>query len=103
MLIPPVNNDYTLVALYIPWAMLLTVLSRNGSTVPLWPATVLMVCCAVIFTSQAFLKIGFFFNLNSVMKISALSVILIVSVSYPLPDANFDTGLRGNAPLAPAL
>jgi len=48
ILLPPISYDYTLLNLYLPWALLvLLALESRGRTVP--GLTAAMVCCAVVF------------------------------------------------------
>jgi hypothetical protein len=83
--ISPINFDYTLIDIYVPWAMLLLALSRPGCRLPSWPTYSLMVACAVLFTSQYYLLVGYSLCLTPAVKTFGLLAILIVSVTYPLP------------------
>jgi Glycosyltransferase family 87 len=86
LLISPVNYDYTLIAMYIPWAILLLTLSRPGCALPPHAASLLMICCAILFTSQYYLLFGYWASFGGQVKTLALLAILIVSAIYPLPS-----------------
>jgi hypothetical protein len=89
ILISPINNDYTLIAIYIPWAMLLLALSRPDCAIPFKPGCCLMLLCAVIFTPQSYLLVGYS-AFGAQVKTLALLAILLISVIYPLPMAMLD-------------
>jgi hypothetical protein len=90
VLVSPTNYDYTLIVLYIPWALLLLVLSRPGCRIPPTVASWLMVCCAIIFTSQFYMLLGLSLSIGAVLKTLALCVILVVSAVYSLPANTLD-------------
>jgi hypothetical protein len=85
ILISPANYDYTLIVMYIPWSLLLLELSRPACRVSFPLASVLMTCCAILFTSQFYLLFGLSTFLAAPLKTLALCSILFVSVAYPLP------------------
>jgi hypothetical protein len=88
VLIPPYNYDYTLIALYIPWAILLVALSRKGCSFSGSAVCAIMLACAVVFTSQYYLLFGTEENpigFGGQIKCVALAAILLVSVCVPLP------------------
>jgi hypothetical protein len=90
VLISPTNYDYTLIAMYIPWAILLLTLGRPGCAIPIPVATSLMICCSVLFTSQFYLLFGLSTAFSGPVKTLALCTILIVSTIYPLPASALD-------------
>jgi hypothetical protein len=89
ILISPINNDYTLIAIYIPWAILLYALSRPDCEIPFKPGCRLMLLCAVIFTPQSYLLIGYS-AFGAQVKTLALLAILVISVICPLPVPSLD-------------
>jgi len=93
VLISPVNNDYTLIAIYIPWAILLFALTRPGCAIPGRVSSWLMICCAVLFTPQSYLLFGYSTTFGAQVKTIALSAILILSVTYPLPIPALDESI----------
>jgi len=90
ILISPVNNDYTLIAIYIPWAILLLALSHTDCAIRFKPSVLLMVLCAVIFTPQGYMLLGSYAAFGAQVKTAALCGILLLSVIYPLPVGNLD-------------
>jgi hypothetical protein len=90
VLVSPKNHKYTLIAMYIPWAILLLALSRPRCRIPPAVASWLMICCAIIFTSQFYLLFGLSTSLGAQVKTLALCAILIVSAVCPLPATEFD-------------
>jgi hypothetical protein len=89
VLISPINNDYTLIAIYIPWGILLLTLSRPDCAIPFKPGCWLMILCALIFTPQSYLLVGFS-AFGAQVKTLALSAVLLISVMYPLPVSILD-------------
>jgi hypothetical protein len=88
VLLPPYNADYTLVMIYIPWAMLLSALSVGPILLHSSAAKVLMACCAVIFTTQFYLLFGYDAEMTGIggqIKAVATIIILAISVTCPLP------------------
>jgi len=81
--LPPVSYDYTLVHLYIPFALLVLAGVRAAQTqtdLPgLKPA---LACFALLFTPQLFLFYGAL-NLNGVLKSAALAGLLILLARHP--------------------
>jgi hypothetical protein len=90
ILVSPVNNDYTLIAIYIPWAILLLNLARSEPGIPRFAASWIMVCCAVLFTSQYYLVFGEVAACGAQVKTVALAGILILSLVYPMPTPSLD-------------
>jgi hypothetical protein len=89
VLISPVNYDYTLIGIYIPWSMLLFALSRPVVLIRFRPALILMVSCSELFTSQYYLLFGATTSPAGSLKMLLLLGLLIVSLLCPLP-ASFD-------------
>jgi len=84
VLIPPINFDYTLISIYLPWAMLLYALSKPGCQFGARIAAVIMVLCAIIFTSQYYLVVGPWNELGGQVKTLALLGLLFISWACPL-------------------
>ena len=89
-LLPPVNFDYTLVTLYIPWAMLLAGLSRPDCRLPFWPSAWMMMLSAVMFTSQYYILFGETTSGSGLIKTPALAAMLLISVLCPLKSPIYD-------------
>ena len=88
VLVPPYNYDYTLIAIYIPWAILLVALSKKGPSLSGSAVCLIMLACAVVFTSQYYLLFGTEddpIGFGGQIKCVALVAILLVSVCVPLP------------------
>jgi hypothetical protein len=87
--LPPVSYDYTLVHLYIPFAVIvlagIRTMQLGVEFVGLKPA---LACFAVLFTPQLFLFDGDF-NLNGVLKSVAMIGLLILLSRHPFEDAEF--------------
>jgi hypothetical protein len=88
ILISPINNDYTLIDIYIPWAALLVVVSRAGCTLPRLAISSLMISCAVLFTPQFYIWFGGA-CFGAAPKTLALLGILGTSLIYPMPAVLF--------------
>ncbi len=96
--LPPVSYDYTLVHLYIPFALIVLAAvhacAMQALTCPAssgrWPVL------RVIFTPQLF----FFHNdlaLNGVLKSLAMIGLLVLLARYPFPDPEWQTPSRAPA------
>jgi hypothetical protein len=90
ILLSPANHDYTLIAMYIPWAILLFALSRADISLPFRTTCWLGILCAILFTPQCYLTFGFSGSYGAQVKAVALCGILIVSMVWPLPIARID-------------
>jgi len=81
--LPPVSYDYTLIHLYVPFALIaLTVVHCTQSRTTLSGLEPVLACFAVLFTPQLFL----FYNslhLNGTLKAIALACLLLLLVRYP--------------------
>jgi hypothetical protein len=92
VLLPPANYDYTLIVVYIPWSILLLALSSPDCKIVPLTGLWLMLCCAVLFTSQFYLLFGLSTSLSAPLKTLALCAILAVSLRCPLPVAALRNG-----------
>ena len=81
LVLPPTSFDYTLMSLYVPWALLvmLAVRRRGAETPGLVPA---MICFAILFTPET----EFIWNFISVggqIKAVTLIALLVIALRYP--------------------
>lgn len=84
--LPPVSYDYTLVHLYIPFALIVLAGIRAAQSGVALPGLKLALACfAVLFTPQLFLFYGDF-NLNGVLKSAALIGLLVLLARNPWAD-----------------
>lgn len=100
ILLPPVSSDYTLVHLYIPFAMLvLAVVSASKEGIKLHAAGWCFVCFAVLFTPQSYLihhlayisqtqhNVHFIdIGLGGMVKALALLALSVLAIRNPFPD-----------------
>jgi hypothetical protein len=90
VLIPPMNFDYTLISIYLPWSMLLFALVKPGVHFDARIAALIMVLCAIIFTSQYYLVVGRWTDLGGQVKTVALLGLLFISWTYQLSTEAFE-------------
>ena len=85
ILLPPVSADYTLVHLYIPWAVLalLSMSIPDGQKVPGMAFS--FVCFALLMAPESYLA---FHGIKFAGQVKAvvLLILFIVSISYPFPE-----------------
>jgi hypothetical protein len=98
-LVPPVAHDYTLLGIYIPWALLLFALSREDKYLPVRAPIWAMVCCAVLFTPQPYLTFGVDGSVVAQLKTVVLVGLLVIATAYPMPTTLFE---RNEWPTLPA-
>ena len=84
--LPPVSYDYTLVHLYVPFALIaLAGIRAANAHVELPGFKPALACFAVLFTPQLFLFYGAL-NLNGVLKSTALAGLIVLLARHPFPD-----------------
>ena len=88
VLAPPASYDYTLLYIYIPWALFILFLCCNVAAghvaFSTWTARITLVCFAVTFTSQSFMQLhwtGFGGQVKCVFMVGLLGVALLVPMN----------------------
>lgn len=85
ILLPPVSFDYTLLHLYVPWALLvLLALENRGRDVP--GLTAAMVCCAILFAPETELIVHGQ-TYGGQVKACALVGLLLIALVRKFPSA----------------
>lgn len=79
---PPVSHDYTLVHLYVPWAMLVLILIRDEALPPIPGAGAALLCFALLFTPQNYLNYGAY-RYGGQFKALVLLALLSIALRYP--------------------
>lgn len=85
LLLSPASHSYTLIQMYIPWAILLLALSSHDCDLNPFASLTLMLCSSVLFTPQSYLILGGSASFGTQVKTVALSVMLLVILVYPMP------------------
>jgi hypothetical protein len=85
ILLPPLSHDYTLVHLYIPWALLVLVAICSKDARGPRGLTLCFICMAILMSPESFL----FFRgvrIAGQFKAIVLLVLLVISVVCPFED-----------------
>ena len=85
ILLPPLSGDYTLIHLYIPWALLVVVAISSNEDRPPRGLTLCFVCMAILMAPESFLFIHGV-RIAGQFKAVVLVVLFVVSVVCPFED-----------------
>jgi hypothetical protein len=85
VLLPPVSSDYTLVHLYIPWAVLvlLSISIPDGQRIP--GLTLSFVCLAFLMAPESYLVLHGF-KVAGQLKAVVLLILFVISIYYPFQE-----------------
>jgi hypothetical protein len=88
-LLPPIALEYTLIQVYIPWAVFLMFLVRDRVSIPFPAAAGILGCFAFVFAPAAYLS-GTYVGFGGQVKACAMLAIVLVLCRYPLPSSVVD-------------
>jgi glycosyl transferase family 87 len=85
VLLPPVSSDYTLVHLYIPWAVLV-LLSIRGDMKPKMPGlTASFVCLAFLMAPESYIEV-YGVRFAGQVKGFCLCILFLISITHPFEE-----------------
>lgn len=92
ILLPPVSYDYTLVYLYIPWAVLVLLSISRYQKLEVRGLGLCFACLAFLMAPETYLVIHRV-TISGQLKAIALMVLFVVSIRYPFKEESFSSNI----------